>query len=99
MENFENILIITEKSLSNIRGIFDKEDIATKLKELEETSQKDFWKDKSLVKQLNKKFLSKFSTPNKSIKDINNLKDLYILHLKKKTKKLYKIVSKKRNKS
>ena len=57
MENFENILIITEKSLSNIRGIFDKEDIATKLKELEEISlKKDFWKDKSLVKkQLNKK--------------------------------------------
>ena len=42
MENFENILIITEKSLSNIRGIFDKEDIETKLKELEEISLKDF---------------------------------------------------------
>ena len=52
MENFENILIITEKSLSNIRGIFDKEDIETKLKELEEISlKKDFWKDKSLVKK------------------------------------------------
>ena len=52
MDNFETILNLTEKSLNNIRGIFDKEDIDNKLKELERVSlQKDFWKDKKLVKK------------------------------------------------
>ena len=52
MENFETILSFTEKSLNNIRGIFDKENIETKLKELEQISVKEnFWKDKKLVKK------------------------------------------------
>ena len=52
MENFENTLNATEKALSNIRGIFDKENIESKITELEEISSKEnFWKDKNLVKK------------------------------------------------
>ena len=52
MENFETINTKAEKSLRNIRGIFDKEDIDTKLKDLELISSKEnFWKDKNLVKK------------------------------------------------
>ena len=52
MENFETKLSITEKSLNNIRGIFDKENVETKIKELEKISLKEnFWKDKNLVKK------------------------------------------------
>ena len=40
MENFENILAITEKSLKNIRGIFDRENIENQNKELEKISLK-----------------------------------------------------------
>ena len=41
MENFESILLITEKSLGNIRGIFDKENIENKIKELDIISSKE----------------------------------------------------------
>ena len=48
METFDSLLVNAEKSLKNIRGIFDKENIKTKLKELEEISQKEnFGKIKS----------------------------------------------------
>ena len=57
MENFETIVTATEKSLDSIRGIFDKEDVERKIKELEQISlNENFWKNKDLVKkQLNKK--------------------------------------------
>ena len=49
MQNFENKLISAEKSLSNIRGIFDKNNVESKLKDLEkELLKENFWKDKSL---------------------------------------------------
>ena len=52
MENFENILVATEKSLKNIRGIFDKEKVEIKIEELEKiTLKENFWKDKNLVKK------------------------------------------------
>ena len=41
MENFETILSTTEKSLNSIRGIFDKENVEVKLKELEKISLKE----------------------------------------------------------
>ena len=36
MENFDTLLVAAEKSLNNIRGIFDNENIENKIKELEE---------------------------------------------------------------
>ena len=48
MENFENKLKLTEKTLKNVRGIFDKEDIENKLKDLEKLlSKKIFGKIKT----------------------------------------------------
>ena len=88
MENFENLLSSTEKSLENIRGIFDKEKVETKLKELEQVSLKEnFWKDKDLVKKTvkQKKILEDIlKSYQKSLKDLNNLKDLYSLALEEK---------------
>ena len=62
MENFDTILTISERSLNNIRGYLDKENVEEKIKELEQISlKKNFWKDKELKKLLNKKFFkSKF---------------------------------------
>ena len=52
MQNFENKLNSTEKTLKNIRGIFDKFQVELKLKEIEITLQKDnFWKNKELAKK------------------------------------------------
>ena len=42
MENFETTLLASEKSLNNIRGIFDKENVEVKLKELEKISLRKF---------------------------------------------------------
>ena len=83
MENFETLLTTTEKSLNNIRGIFDKENVEARLKELELISSKEnFWKDKSIVKKTlkNKKiFEDILNSYKKSSNDLNNLKDLYSL--------------------
>ena len=85
MENFVSLLELTEKSLSNIRGIFDSEDVENKIKELEKISlKKNFWKDKSLVKKTvkQKKFFEDIlNSYKKSLQDIKNLKDLYSLAL------------------
>ena len=52
MENFYNIYNQAKNSLKNIRGTFDKENIESKLAELELISSKEnFWKDKNLVKK------------------------------------------------
>ena len=42
MESFETILLTIEKSLKSIRGIFDKEQIETKIKELEQYLKRKF---------------------------------------------------------
>ena len=64
-------------------GIFDKNNIQTKLKELEEiTLQENFWKNKELVKKTVKQkkiFEDIINSYKKSSSEINNLKDLYNL--------------------
>ena len=59
-----------------------------KIKELEQISQKEnFWKDKNLVKKTVKQkkiFEDILNSYNKSLIDINNLKDLYLLASKEK---------------
>jgi len=64
-------------------GIFDKHNIQTKLKELEEiTLQENFWKNKELVKKTVKQkkiFEDIINSYKKSSSEINNLKDLYNL--------------------
>ena len=64
-------------------GIFEKHNIQTKLKELEEiTLQENFWKNKELVKKTVKQkkiFEEILNSYKKSLKDFNNLKDLYFL--------------------
>jgi peptide chain release factor 2 len=64
-------------------GIFEKHNIQTKLKELEEiTLQENFWKNKELVKKTVKQkkiFEDIINSYKKSSSEINNLKDLYNL--------------------
>ena len=64
-------------------GIFDNENIEKKLKELEKTSlQENFWKDKNLVKKTVKQkkiFEDILNSYKKSLRDLNNLKDLHLL--------------------
>ena len=53
MQNFENKLNNLEKNLKNIRGIFDRNKVENKIKELEIASQKKtFGKIKSLLRRL-----------------------------------------------
>ena len=82
MENFENKLIKVEKTLENIRGIFEKNKIISKLKDLDKAlTAENFWKDKNKVKKLLKKKI--FEIILKSFKEtstqISDLKDLYKL--------------------
>ena len=83
MENFETTLSLAEKSLNNIRGIFDKENVESKLKKLETiTSKENFWKDKNLVKKTvkQKKFFEDILNSYKNLlKDLENIKDLFEL--------------------
>ena len=64
-------------------GIFDQQKVEAKLKDLEKTlAQENFWKDKNLVKKTvkqKKKFEENLKSYQKSLSDINNLKDLYSL--------------------
>ena len=56
MENLNSKILIAEKTLDNVRGIFDKNDIQNRLDGLEKSLLKEnFWKDKKLVKQTVKK--------------------------------------------
>ena len=41
MQNFENRLAKTEKTLNNIRGIFDRNKVESKLEELNKTLQSE----------------------------------------------------------
>ena len=83
MESFETLFLATKKSLNNIRGIFERENIEKKLKEFEVISSKEnFWKDKNLVKKTVKQkkiFEDIFNTYKRSIKELDNLNDLYLL--------------------
>ncbi len=80
-------------------GIFDKENVETKLKELEEiVSKENFWKDKNLVKKTikQKKILEDITNSfKKSSQDLNNLKDLYYLASQEKDEEMILDCSKK----
>ena len=69
--------------LKILGGIFDKENIENKLRDLEQiSSRENFWKDKNLVKKTvkQKKIFEEIITSfRKSLKDFDNLKDLYSL--------------------
>ena len=69
--------------LKILGGIFDKENIENKLQDLEQiSSRENFWKDKNLVKKTvkQKKIFEEIITSfRKSLKDFENLKDLYSL--------------------
>ena len=64
-------------------GIFDKEQVETKLNDLEKTLlQENFWKDKQLVKKTVKQkkiFEDILNSYKKSQSEINNVKDLFNL--------------------
>ena len=64
-------------------GIFDKNNVKSKLEDLEKTSQKEnFWKDKDLVKKTirqKKIYLEILNSYQNSLKDLANLKDLFLL--------------------
>ncbi|MDA9078247.1 peptide chain release factor 2 [Pelagibacteraceae bacterium] len=83
MENFDTIFNTVENSLKSIRGYLDHENVENKLKKLEQNSLKEnFWKDKNLVKKTLKQkkiFEDILSSYKNSLKDLNNLKDLYSL--------------------
>ena len=69
--------------LKILGGIFDGENVENKIKELNAISQQEnFWKDKDLVKKTIKQkkiFEDILNSYTKSLKDFNNLKDLYFL--------------------
>ena len=83
MENFENIYNKAKKSLKILGGIFDKEKVESRLKELELISSKEnFWKDQYLVKKTvkQKKFLEDiFNSYIKLTEDLKNINDLFEL--------------------
>ena len=71
------------KNLLKILGVsLIKKILSLKIKELEKISfKRNFWKDKSLVKKTvkQKKLLENiFNSYKKSLKDLDNLKDLYL---------------------
>ena len=75
--------LILKKPLITSGGIFDNNDVENKLKELNKTlAQENFWKDKNLVKKTVKQkkiFDDILNSYNKSLMEINNVKDLYNL--------------------
>ena len=62
MSDFEKNIKLCEKSLSNIRGIFDGNKIKDKISRLnKEVLKKDFWKDQNNSKKyLKKKIFRKY---------------------------------------
>ena len=83
-------------------GIFDKENIENKLKELEKiSSNENFWKDQNLVKKIvkQKKFFQNIlDSFNKSLKDIENVSDLFELASQEKDEETLRDCNQKINK-
>ena len=83
MQNFETKISLTEKTLNNIRGIFDKNNVKIRLIEFEEKLlQENFWKDKNQVKKIVKQkkvFEDILNFYQKTSLDISNIKDLFNL--------------------
>ncbi len=73
-------------------GIFDKHNVKSKLAELEQTLlQKNFWKDKELVKKTVKQkkiFEDILNSYKNSLNEINNVKDLFILATQEKNEEI-----------
>ena len=92
MQNFESKLMIVEKTLNNIRGIFDKNKVELKLKEIEKSLLKEnFWKDKNTVKKtvkLKKIYESILNSYQNSINEVANLKELYELAISEKNEEI-----------
>ena len=92
MQNFENKLAFRKKLLIILGGIFDKNMLNLNLKELEQTLlQENFWKDKELVKKTVKQkkiFEDILNSYQKSINEINNIKDLFILATQEKNEEI-----------
>ena len=92
MESFENKLIVVERTLENIRGIFDKEDIKKKLIELEKNLLKEnFWKDKELAKKTikqKKNFEQILNSYKNFFTEIQNLKELFLLATQEKNEEI-----------
>ena len=81
-------LVLQKKPLRILGGIFDKNKIELKLKELNETlSKENFWKDKKLVSKTVKQkkiFDDILNSYQVSLNEIKNLKDLYQLAVQEK---------------
>ena len=82
MENFDTNLILAKKTLNNIRGIFDKENIKEKLAELEKLptmkilERPKFSKKNSKAKKFFEDILNSY---NKLNNELENTKDLFDL--------------------
>ena len=74
---------LQKKHSAILGGIFDKQNVESKLEDLEKTLLKEnFWKDKELVKKTvkqKKKFEDILNSYKKTFKEINNIKDLFDL--------------------
>ena len=92
MQNFETKISLTEKTLNNIRGIFDKNNVKIKLKEFEEKLlQENFWKDKKQVKKIVKQkkvFEDILNFYQKTSLEISNIKDLFNLASQEKNEEI-----------
>ena len=81
-------LVLQKKPLRILGGIFDKNKIELKLKELnEKLSKENFWKDKKLVSKTVKQkkiFDDILNSYQISLNEIKNLKDLYQLAVQEK---------------
>ena len=92
MQNFETKISSTEKTLNNIRGIFDKNNVKIKLKEFEEKLlQENFWKDKKQVKKIVKQkkvFEDILNFYHKTSLEILNIKDLFNLASQEKNEEI-----------
>ena len=88
MENFANKLETVKKASKISGGIFDKNKVEIKLKEIEKTLQSEnFWKDKILVKKTVKQkkiFEDILKSYQGSVIEISNINDLYGLAIQEK---------------
>ena len=89
----------SRKILKILGGIFDKEKVEEKLKELNQiTTKENFWKNQTLVKKTVKQknfFENILSSYKKSQNDLENIKDLFELALKENDEDIIKDCNKK----
>ena len=92
MLNFENNLELAKKPLKISGGIFDKNKVEEQIKQFEKTLlQENFWKDKNSAQKIvrQKNTLENINNSfNESLKDINNLEDLFNLAYQEKNEEI-----------